>query len=79
MIKMFIKGFKEGFSSVPLLIFLLINFLSLSIVYFLIVFPINFISKIVKKQFFDTAKDKDSYWKKFEDEKQSEDYYYKQY
>jgi large-conductance mechanosensitive channel len=61
-IKLFFKGFHEGFKSFGLVISTIVNFLLLMIVYFVGVGLTSVFGKAFKKEFLDMKKRNKTYW-----------------
>jgi hypothetical protein len=70
-IKLFFKGFYDGFKSFSLIISTIVNFLLLMIVYFIGFGLSSIIGKLFKKEFLDLKKGKSTYWKTRKSEKPS--------
>jgi len=70
-VKLFFKGFYEGFKSFGLVISTIVNFILLMIVYFTAVGLTSIIGKIFKKEFLNSKKRKKTYWKNRKLEKMS--------
>jgi len=77
----FIKGFKQGFHDFGNGITNIINFILLSIVYFIGVALTSIIAKILGKHFMDIKqeKKKKTYWKDYNLKKEPIDNYYRQF
>ncbi len=78
-LKQFFNGFQKGMKSFSDNITSIINFLLLSIVYFIGVGLTSITAKIFGKHFLDTKKKKDSYWINLNLKKKSIEEYYRQF
>lgn len=70
-VKLFFKGFYDGFKSFGLIVSTVVNFILLMIVYFIGVGLTSIIGKASKKEFLRLKKGKKTYWEKRESVKHS--------
>ena len=71
----FFKGIKDGFNTIPKFISNIVNFILLSIVYFLGIGPVSIISKISGKHYLDLKKSGSTWVDRSKEKKSKEDIY----
>jgi hypothetical protein len=78
--KQFFSGFLNGFKNFSHIIINIVNFILLSIVYFVGIGPTSVVAKIARKNFLDLKKKKtDSYYTKKDIKKEPIENYYRQF